>query len=94
MMRIFDNFDSSIDLHNQNIKTVEELESILEDFLKNSILEGQKKLKIICGRGLHSKYRPLLKPFTKKFLNSRKNKYRYIFTESIDLGAFEISFIS
>lgn len=84
--------DAEIDLHNLNLKTPEEIKYVVEKFLEESYQNDYKNIRIITGRGLHSKYRQLVKPYTESTLktNSRVDHYRI----DASLGAFEICLVS
>jgi len=84
--------DTQLDLHDQNIKTIEELNYVLDKFIETSYQEGHKNIRIITGRGLHSTNRPLLKPHTQKLLQHHKRVSDYRLLN--DLGSFEVLLIN
>ena len=80
--------DSEFDLHEENIRTKEELYYFLDKIITEAYHKGDKNIRIITGRGNNSKNRPLLKPVTDQYLKSNKlvDHYRL----DLSLGAFEI----
>lgn len=84
--------DAEIDLHNLNLKTPEEIKYVVEKFIEEAYQNNYKNIRIITGRGLHSKNRQLVKPYTESILkiNKRVDNYKL----DISLGAFEIYLIS
>ena len=85
-------FDAEIDLHDYNLKTTEEVKYIVEKFIEESYENDYKNIRIITGRGLHSKNKPLVKPTTESILKREPRIDHYKINPS--LGAFEISLVS
>lgn len=84
--------DAELDLHEKNIRTPEEVKYVVENFIDECYDLGYKKIRIITGRGLHSKNKSLLKPTTATILKLNKKVAGYRLDDS--LGAFEISLLS
>ena len=84
--------DAEIDLHDYDLKTPEEINYLVEKFITESYENDYKIIRIITGRGLHSKNRQLVKPYTERLLkrNPKVDHYR----PDHSLGAFEIWLIS
>lgn len=64
--------DDELDLHGM-IKS--EAKDELQAFLEESESKNYKKIRIITGKGLHSKEGPVLKNFVQEYLS--QNHYRY-----------------
>jgi DNA-nicking Smr family endonuclease len=79
--------DAELDLHGF---TRGEAQQALEDFLQHSEDQGFKRIRIITGKGLHSKGVPILKAM----VSSHLKKQGYHFSRSKisegDTGAFEV----
>jgi DNA-nicking Smr family endonuclease len=85
-------FDAEINLHDFNLKTPEEVKYHVEHFIDECFATGCKNIRIITGRGVHSKSRPLVKPLTESILKSNTKVANYKLDSS--MGAFEILLIN
>lgn len=85
-------YDAEIDLHDYDLKTLEEIKYQVEKFITESYESDLKNIRIITGRGLHSKNRPLVKPITESVLKNHPKIEHYGLDRS--LGAFEICLVS
>ena len=86
------NFDAELDLHGFNLKTSAEVEYFVKKFVDEAYENGHKSIRIITGRGEHSKTRPLVKPCTESVLKIHPKVDHYRLDPS--LGAFEIWLIN
>lgn len=63
---------AEFDFHNRGILTMSEVKEMVDEFIEKCRDRGLTKVLFITGKGLHSKKgMPVIKPFVKKYLQSK-----------------------
>lgn len=78
--------DRVIDLHGH---TLAEAECVLRQFLEG---EGPSRVRIIVGKGTHSKAGPVLREFVKNYLAARNIRFSQSKIQDGGEGALEVYF--
>lgn len=85
----FDNLsrpEAEFDFHDRGALTKDDMQRLADDFLEECEDRGLTKVLFITGKGLHSKKgMPVIKPFLKKYLES-KSFVRRVYEGRTDRG--------